>query len=205
MKTPLLLATRNRGKRAELEALLREAGLAVSVLTLEDFPGLPPVEEDGRTLEENARKKAEHAYAHTGIPALADDSGLEVEALDGEPGVRSARFAGPNATDADNNALLLARLAGIGHRRARFRCVLAYADGLGVHLYEGCCAGRIAEAGRGEHGFGYDPLFVPDGFEQTFAELEPQLKNRISHRGRAFEAFLADLRRRLAASTGERR
>jgi XTP/dITP diphosphohydrolase len=192
----LVLATRNPGKRAELEALLRRAGLPLRVRTLEDFPHVPPAIEDGESLQENARKKAEHAYRYTGLAALADDSGLEVEALGGAPGVRSARFAGPGATDEQNMALLLRLLEGVSDRRARFRCVLAYADGSGVRLYEGLCSGYILSEPRGSGGFGYDPIFVPEGFSETFAELGEEVKNRISHRGRAFGAFLADLGRR---------
>jgi XTP/dITP diphosphohydrolase len=148
--------------------------------------------EDAATLEGNAEKKARALHAFTGLPALADDTGLEVAALDGRPGVRSARFAGETATDADNRARLLAELHGQSDRRARFRTVLAFVDEAGaLHTFAGVCAGRILDEERGAGGFGYDALFVPDGHAETFAEMTKEAKNRISHRALALAAFAA--------------
>jgi XTP/dITP diphosphohydrolase len=158
---------------------------------------LPP--EDGNTLLANARIKARAAAAATGKIALADDTGLEVDALGGDPGVYSARFAGENATFDDNNRLLLERLRGIHgvNRRARFRCVFVLADPAGKEVSaEGRIEGFIQEAPRGTHGFGYDPLFVPEGSDRTLAELSAEEKNAISHRARAAAALLETLRAR---------
>lgn len=183
----LVLATRNRHKIAEIRAVLDLPG--IEWRTPEDYPDIPAPVEDGATFEENAIKKALAWARATGHWALADDSGLEVEALYGEPGVRSSRYAGESATDADNIRKLLIELEGETAREARFRCVLALASPEGdVRTVEGACVGRLLTAPRGSGGFGYDPLFVPYGFEQTFAEMPPDLKNRISHRARALRA-----------------
>ncbi len=183
----LLIASRNRHKCEEIRALLSVPGLRV--VSAADSPELPEVEEDGVTFEENAVKKAVTLATLTGRWALADDSGLEVEALGGAPGVRSARYAGEPPDYAANNRKLLTALDHAPSRRARFRCVLALAapDGT-ARTVEGACEGIIAEAERGGHGFGYDPLFVPTGFAQTFAEMAPAEKNALSHRGRALAA-----------------
>ena len=180
----LLIATNNAGKLRELRALLDVPGL--EVVGLRDVPGAPEVEEDGDTFEANAIKKAVSLARFSGLWTLADDSGLEVDALGGEPGVRSARYAGePSDTDA-NNRKLLAALAGEPHRHARFRCVLALASPAGeTHCVSGACEGVITTEPRGDGGFGYDPVFQPDGYSQTFAELPIEVKNRISHRARA--------------------
>lgn len=188
----LVLATRNPGKLAELRKLL--ADLPITLRAAAEFPGAPEVIEDAATLEGNAIRKARALQAFTGLPTLADDTGLEVEALGGAPGVHSARFAGPKATDADNRALLLQRLQGVKTRRARFRTVLAFApDARTFYLFEGVCPGWIVEEARGCGGFGYDPLFVPDGHTQTFAEMSVEEKNRLSHRGQALQAFVSFL------------
>lgn len=182
----IILATRNRGKIEEMRTLL--AGLPVEVISLRERPDLPAVEEDGDSFAGNALKKAVAAARAGGELALADDSGLEVEALGGLPGVRSARFAGPGAGDRANNMLLLQKLEGVPPERrgARFRCAVAVARPEGeTHLIEETCAGRIAEAPRGQNGFGYDPLFVYEPAGLTFAEMEPAEKNRVSHRGKA--------------------
>jgi len=201
----LLVASDNRKKRAELEALLAPLGL--ELVSPSEVGGLPPVEEDRPTFAGNAAKKAASAARATGLWALADDSGLEVEALGGEPGVRSARFAGRHGDDAANNALLLERLAGLPAERrgARFVCALALArpDGSLALEVEGATRGRILSAPRGGAGFGYDPLFLftEEGFAETgrpFAELEPAEKARVSHRGRA----LRRLAERLPAVLG---
>jgi len=222
--TTLLIATRNAHKVGEIQAIL---GARFQFLTLNDFPGAPAVVEDADTFAGNATKKAvelarwlarEHSTFN--IPhstpdfILADDSGLEVDALNGAPGVHSARFAaldrsadGPsaNSSDADNNAKLLRLLKDVPpeKRAARFRCVIAfvpvlagrienaspvcYADELDSPTFDGTCEGRILLAPCGHNGFGYDPLFVPDGFEQTFAELGEEVKNQLSHRAKALE------------------
>lgn len=188
MAVALVLATRNPGKLAELKALLE--AFPVVLHAASDFLGAPEVMEDAATLEGNAVRKARALQEYTGLPALADDTGLEVEALGGQPGVHSARFAGPQATDAENRAHLLRLLEGVTNRRARFRTVLAFApDAQTLHLFEGVCSGYILEAERGQGGFGYDPLFVPEGYTQTFAELSLEEKNQISHRGQALRAF----------------
>lgn len=198
----LVLATRNPGKVAELAARLD--GLGVDLVTAAEV-GAPAVEEDAETLRGNAEKKARALVAHTGLASLADDTGLEVDALDGAPGVYSARFAGPDASDADNRAHLLASLDGAAHRSARFRTVLAFADGDGVHFFDGVCEGTIAATESGDGGFGYDALFVPaDGDGRTFAEMTAAEKNAISHRGRALDAFSRWLSERADTDPAER-
>lgn len=192
----LLLATGNVHKAEELAELL--AGSALRLRTLRDFPDLAEAVEDGETLDENARKKAVYYGKAAGLWALGDDSGLEVEALGGRPGVRSARYAGEDAQAPDNNRKLLAELAGVPapRRGARFRCVLALAGPGGeLILEEGAVSGRIAEAPRGAQGFGYDPLFLLPELGRTMAELSSVEKNRISHRGLALARMLPHLRR----------
>ncbi len=185
----LVLATRNPGKVAELQARL--AGLGVELVSAVDLDA-PAVDEDADTLRGNAEKKALALVAHAGLPALADDTGLEVDALDGAPGVFSARFAGPDADDAANRRRLLADLDGAGSRSARFRTVLVYADGAQTTAFDGVCEGVVTEAEEGSGGFGYDALFRPaDGDGRTFAQMTTAEKNRISHRGRALGAFVA--------------
>jgi len=189
-----VLASFNRDKLRELAALLDLPG--VTLTALGDVPGASAPPEDGTTLLENALIKARAALALTGRPALADDTGLEVDALGGEPGVRSSRYAGENVTYADNNRLLLERLRGIHgvNRRARFRCVLVLTDASGKEVTaEGKVEGFILDAPRGEAGFGYDPLFLPEGGERTLAELTATEKNSLSHRARAAETLLASL------------
>jgi XTP/dITP diphosphohydrolase len=190
----LVLATRNAGKIAEYHALL--ADLDVDLLTLNEFSGAPTVAEDAPTYRANAVAKARAIAAFTELPALADDSGLEVDALGGAPGVRSARYAGEGARDRDNVAKLLAALSDVVEalRGARFRCVIAVArpDGA-VLIGEGTCAGRIAAASRGDCGFGYDPVFVLPELGRTFAELSAAEKHARSHRGRALAAVRARL------------
>jgi XTP/dITP diphosphohydrolase len=192
----IVLATRNPGKVAELRALL--ADLPVDLVSAAEVEGAPDVEEDAPTLEGNARKKAEALHRHAGLPALADDTGLEVDVLGGAPGVHSARFAGPDADAERNRARLLRDLEGAANRQARFRTVLAFADGGDVQFFEGICEGQITEAERGEDGFGYDALFQPEEEARTFAEMPAVAKNQISHRGRALRSFAVFLRDRLA-------
>lgn len=190
----LLLATRNPGKAREFSVLLSPMPLLLR--DLRSFPDVPHVAEDGETYLENARAKALAAALSSGLPALADDSGLEVDALGGSPGVRSARFAGPDHSDAKNIALLLERLRGVPElrRTARFRCVVVVArpDGRMIDA-EGTCEGRIANAPRGFGGFGYDSVFWHPASGATFAEVPPDLKSRISHRAAACRALLGQL------------
>jgi len=190
----LLLATRNRHKTSELAALL---GADFQVEDLTAHPEMPGIDETGATFLENATLKALAASRHFGdeVLVLADDSGLEVDALGGAPGVRSARFAGPKASDRDNTALLLARLGNAPERAARFRCAIAIARGGALTAtFEGACEGRIIDEPRGCEGFGYDPVFVPEGDTQTFAELPAEMKNSISHRAKATQQALTWLR-----------
>ena len=183
-KWPLVLATRNRGKIKEFRILL--AGFGVEIKSLEDFGPIPPVVEDGKTFEENAYKKAHFTAQILGFPALADDSGLAVEALGGQPGVFSARYAGEGAGDDDNIRKLLAALDGKDDRKAAFECFIAIAVPRGPALiYDGHCEGEITLEQRGEKGFGYDPVFFYPPLERTFAQLSLDEKNRVSHRGRA--------------------
>ncbi|KUK35931.1 MAG: XTP/dITP diphosphohydrolase [Clostridia bacterium] len=192
----LVIASRNRGKIAEYGEMLRD--LPVEILSLADFPDLPEVRETGRTFRENALIKARAAAAATGLIALADDSGLEVDYLNGAPGVYSSRYAGPEQDDEANNRKLLAALEGVpmALRGARFRCVIAIVTPEGREfLSEGVCEGRISLAPRGRAGFGYDPLFLVPSLGKTFAELGPEVKNRISHRAQALRAARDMLRR----------
>jgi XTP/dITP diphosphohydrolase len=187
MSQSLLLGTRNPGKVIEITSILADSGW--SFRSLEQFEDVEIAEEDANTYSENAIAKARFYASATGLLALADDSGLEVEALRGAPGVFSARYAGDDATDADRRALLLSELAKTrdDDRRARFVAVVAIANASGelLNVSEGICEGTITFAPRGDGGFGYDPLFIPDGYDQTFAELPEHVKNRISHRARA--------------------
>lgn len=192
----VVLATRNAGKARELEVLLR--GIAARIETLADHPDviLPP-EGDG-SYAENALAKARAVRSALGSAAIGDDSGLEVDALDGAPGILSARYAGEKADDRANNALLLERLSGAAsdRRTARFRCALALAEPGGRETcVEGTCEGSILEAPRGDGGFGYDPVFLPRGESGTFAELPPGVKDAISHRGKAAAALMEAARK----------
>jgi XTP/dITP diphosphohydrolase len=184
----VVIATRNPGKFREIRAIL--SPLHLKLLSLKDFPDLAEVEEDGATFAENAGKKARAIARLTGRLAIADDSGLMVEALGGQPGLFSARFAGENATDQERCQKLLDEMAGIpeGKRQATFVCALAVAfPGGKLQVVEGECRGWITFAPRGKHGFGYDPIFFVPEFGKTMAELEPEVKNRISHRAQALE------------------
>lgn len=183
----IVLATRNQHKKQELVALLQD--LPIAIMTLDEFPGAPDVIEDGETCEANARKKAVEIARYTGLPAVADDTGLEVDALDGRPGAFAARYAGEHATYEDNCRKLLQELQGIPpHRRgARFVTVAAIALPSGeTQLARGVLEGSIAEEAAGSHGFGYDPVFFLPERQRTLAQLSPIQKNRISHRAIAF-------------------
>ena len=179
-----VIATRNAHKLEEIRAIFNTDGL--DVCSALDFPEIPDTVEDRDTLEGNAIKKAQELCDATGLMTLADDSGLEVDALDGAPGVYSARYAGEPCDYAANNEKLLRELAGKDNRRARFRTVIALCrPGKDPLTVSGSCEGVIIDELRGAQGFGYDPLFVPDGFKETFAELPAEVKNKISHRANA--------------------
>jgi len=187
----LLIGTGNRGKAVELASLLED--LPWTVKNLSDFPTVPEPVEDGNTFESNAIKKACYFRDCFEVDCVADDSGLVVDALGGAPGVFSARYAGDRATDLDNNAKLLAALAPYSEseRMARFVCCIAFVrPGGEPHIETGVAEGRIAFAPRGPRGFGYDPLFIPEGFTETFAEMGPAQKLTLSHRGRALRKLL---------------
>ena len=191
----LLIASRNPHKLAEIRAIFNLPGM--EIVGAHEIEGLPEVIEDGRTFQANAVKKAVSLALLTKLWTLADDSGLEVEALNGEPGVYSARFAGEPAIAGQpanyvaNNVKLLSLLEQQDHRAARFVCVVALSSPSGrAQIVEGICQGRILRESRGEQGFGYDPLFVPDSYAQTFAQMDAALKNQISHRARALKLAL---------------
>ena len=200
LPTELLIATSNAGKIREFQSLL--AALPLRLRSLSEFPAAAEIDETGASFAENATLKAKAHAEQTKLWTLADDSGLEVEALGGAPGVLSARYAGKDASDAERVARLLSELSRAGDRRrtARFVCAIAVADAKGslVNVSLGVCEGRIADAPRGTNGFGYDPVFIPDGYTQTFGELPPEIKQDISHRARAVKAarsfLLAHLR-----------
>jgi len=187
-KIEVVIATRNSGKLREIRAIL--APLELKILSLRDFPEIPEIIEDGQTFEENAVKKAAAVARQTGRMAIADDSGLAVDALQGRPGVFSSRYAGERATDAERYQKLLKEMTGTpqGKRGASFICAIAVASPKGkTESVEGQCRGEIAFAPKGSHGFGYDPVFYLPERGKTMAELEPEVKNRISHRAQALE------------------
>ena len=188
----IVLATKNKNKLTELQATLQ--GMRVEVRSAFEFAHLEEVDEDQPTLEGNALKKALYTAEMTGLPSLSDDTGLEVDALHGRPGVFSARYAGEKASYSENVQKLIAELSQSGQNSpfsARFRTVLAFVNNGAQHTFHGVCEGQIVLSPRGEKGFGYDPVFVPEGYSQTFAELDPELKNSISHRGKAMQLFRA--------------
>lgn len=186
----LLIATHNQGKLREFSALFKEEEMLTR--SLADFPSIGIVEETGSTFAQNAEIKARFYSKQTGLRTLADDSGLEVEALGGAPGIFSARYAGPTASDGERIAHLLRELkrAGDTQRRARFVCAVAIASPVAevTDIFTGQCTGKISHSSRGLNGFGYDPVFIPDGYEQTFGELPKEIKLRISHRFRALKS-----------------
>jgi len=187
----LVIATSNQHKLKEFKSLLQ--GFPLTILSLKDFPDIPAVVEDGKNFYENALKKALTVARHTDKLTVADDSGIEVDALEGKPGVYSARFAGEDATDEANNAKLLKELKGVtsDRRGACFKCVLVIAPPDGETAFvEGTCSGCIIQEARGEYGFGYDPLFLVPEYDKTFSEITPEEKNKISHRARALQKLL---------------
>ncbi len=188
METPinLVIATRNKGKTSEIKSLL--SGFPVTIRNLDDFGPIPEIEEDGKTFEENAYKKASFAAKVLGFPALADDSGLSVEALGGAPGMYSARYAGEGATDEERYRKLLEEMKEKTDRKAAFECVISIAVPGGAALtYEAKCDGVIAEKPSGNNGFGYDPIFYYPPLKKTFAEMLEEEKNLVSHRGKALK------------------
>ena len=182
----IVIATTNNHKLTEIAEILND--IPAELLSLQDFPEIPPIEETGSSFRENALIKAQTVFRHTGLITLADDSGLEVDALDGAPGIYSARYSGKEHDYAANNQKLLEKLQNIPRkdRGARFRCVTAIVGPESEQVVQGIVQGSIINELRGSKGFGYDPLFVPQGFNRTFAELGEEVKNRISHRARAF-------------------
>ncbi len=200
----LVLATTNKNKVKEFQEMVGD--FPIEIKSVADFGTIPECIEDGETFDDNAYKKALHTAKILGLPAIADDSGLVVEALDGAPGVYSARYAGENATDEDNCQKLLKEMEGVTNRKAAFKCVLSIAVPSGPALtYEGSCEGTILEEKRGESGFGYDPLFYFEEFGKSFAECNSEEQNKVSHRGKAlaevrqeFDKVMIWLNQRLA-------
>ena len=203
MVTILVLATTNKNKIKEFQEIVKD--FPIEIRSLEDFGPIPECIEDGATFDDNAYKKALHTAKILGLPAIADDSGLEVEALNGAPGVYSARYAGESATDEENCQKLLQEMEDQENRKASFKCVLSIAVPSGPALtYEGSCDGVILKEKRGTSGFGYDPLFFYEPFKKTFAECNMEEKNEVSHRGKAlaelkseFDSVLKWLNQRL--------
>jgi XTP/dITP diphosphohydrolase len=192
----VVLATRNAHKVREIAALMAEMGLGFDLVGVDEVAPGVELREDEETFEGNALAKARQAAGVSGLAAMADDSGIEVDALGGAPGVRSARYAGEPCDDARNNARLVEELRRRGGgRTARYRCAAAFVDGGREVVRMGSCEGRVLEVGRGTGGFGYDPLFLVDGMGgRTMAEISPEEKNQISHRAKAFRALAAALR-----------
>ena len=199
----IVLATHNRGKMKEMSSIL--AHLPVKLLTLDDFPQIGEIPETGETLKENAFIKAETVHQKTGLPALADDTGLEVDALDGAPGVHSSRYDGETATFEDNCRKMMQEMDGIPaeERTARFHTVIAFVSESGNEWTEGMVEGRILEKKQGDGGFGYDPLFYYPPLKKTFAELNSEQKNNISHRGKALRNFCQILEKRILTNNSQ--
>ncbi|MBC8213748.1 MAG: XTP/dITP diphosphatase [Candidatus Marinimicrobia bacterium] len=197
----IVLATHNKNKRKELQLLLNSLGL--QILTLDDFPEIGEIPEDGKTLEENAKFKAMTVNRLTGLPAIADDTGLEVDALNGRPGVYSARYAGVSCSYKDNVSKLLLEMQGVPYdkRTARFRTIVAFTDGSTELITEGCVEGHITENLKGFGGFGYDPVFYISVYDQTFAEMTENEKGKISHRGNAIRKMKQLLQREFSIFT----
>lgn len=192
LKQIIVLATTNKGKTREINELLKDS--PIEIKNLDDFGPIPEVIEDGETFDDNAYKKASFTAKILGYPAMADDSGLCVEALDGAPGVYSARYAGKNASDADNVKKMLADLEGKENRNAAFKCVISIAVPTGAALtYEGECKGVLTKEPIGDNGFGYDPLFFYPEFNKTFAQLTIKEKGQVSHRGKALKEIADEI------------
>lgn len=186
----IIIASKNKGKINEIKNFLLP--LQYEVFSLLDIPGIDDIPETGSTFEENALLKAKAVYNKVMIPVLSDDSGLMVDYLNGEPGVYSARYAGNNSTDEKNTELLLKNLSGVkeNNRKAQFKCIMVFYDGVNERIFEGTCYGRISYEQKGNNGFGYDPVFIPEGYEKTFSELPLEIKNKVSHRVNALRSFV---------------
>lgn len=192
MLSMLVIATTNQNKLKEFKEILKD--LDIEVRSLSDFGPIPEIIEDGETFDDNAYKKAWYTAKYLGLPAIADDSGLIVDALNGQPGVYSARYAGEKATDQENVTKLVSNLKGVENRKAKFQCVLSIAVPSGPALtYEGDCEGIIIDEPRGENGFGYDPVFYFEEYKKTFAELDSEEKHKVSHRGKALSQVRAEV------------
>lgn len=189
MKRKIIIATKNRGKIKEVCKILSDGEFEISSLL--DLENVPKVNEDGNTFEENATKKSEYIFKITGQPAIADDSGLEIDYLNGLPGIKSSRFEGDMTPQNVKNEKIIEMLKDVNEnkRGAQFRCVIAFTDNKGTRTFEGVCRGKISDRPRGSNGFGYDPIFIPEGFDKTFGELKENVKNNISHRAKALEKF----------------
>lgn len=185
----IFFASHNLDKKKEIEYIL--SSQKILVLYINDYPDYPEVEETGTTLAMNAELKAIAGFEHTGLPSFAEDTGLEVDFLNGEPGIYAARYAGENATYSDNCKKLLDKLNGVHkeNRKARFKTVLSFITKDGIKNFKGECRGLITKTASGENGFGYDPIFMPEGYNQTFAQLSKEIKNQISHRAIAVKEF----------------
>ena len=196
MTTKVVIASRNEHKIDEMRRILNEAGLSLDLVGIQEFPDLPDVDETGETFAENALLKAREICAFTGLPAIADDSGLCVDALGGMPGILSARWSGTHGNDLANLQLLLAQISHVAsdRRTASFRCAAAIVTPSGAEkVVEGVMAGRLIDTPRGANGFGYDPIFIADGYSITTAEMDSASKDAISHRGRAIAALAPTL------------
>ncbi|CAB4713836.1 MAG: RdgB/HAM1 family non-canonical purine NTP pyrophosphatase [Actinobacteria bacterium] len=196
MTTKVVIASRNEHKIDEMRRILNEAGLSLDLVGIQEFPDLPDVDETGETFAENALLKAREICAFTGMPAIADDSGLCVDALGGMPGIFSARWAGTHGNDLANLQLLLAQISHVApdRRTASFRCAAAIVMPSGAEeVVEGIMAGRLIDTPRGTNGFGYDPIFIAEGYSITTAEMDSASKDAISHRGRAIAALAPTL------------
>ena len=189
MKNKLILATKNKGKTREFKKLFSDKGF--DIYSLLDIDGLPEIIEDGKSFEENAVKKSERIFKLTACPTIADDSGLEIDYLGGAPGVQSARFEGYSTPQNIKNDRIISLLQGIKpqEKKAQFRCVISFSDDTCTKTFEGICRGKISNEPRGVNGFGYDPIFIPTGYDKTFGELPENIKNKISNRAKALKHF----------------
>lgn len=187
----LAIATNNKKKLIEINELFEHNQIKnIQLYSISDLDVVSDPDEDGSTLEENALIKAKSLFKKTNIPTIADDTGLFVEALDGKPGVKSARYASDTANDEQNRELLLSELSNSANRSAFFKTTICYIDGEGHHFFNGICEGTISNNEKGGNGFGYDPIFIPNSYSVTFAEMNPEIKNSISHRHNALAGFI---------------
>lgn len=187
MKKKIFVATKNKGKIKELKKIFSNLDSEI----IFDIPDIPDIKEDGNSFEENAIKKSKHLFELTNQPSIADDSGLEIDYLNGVPGINSSRFAGQTTPYNIKNEKIINIMKNTNEnkRTAQFRCVIAYTDEIGTKTFEGICKGKIADKMYGSQGFGYDPIFIPKGYNKTFGELDENIKNKISHRAKALKKF----------------